>query len=79
MIEIIGDIAPRPIMLVGCGSPRPYFGDESRPMIFVAEYAGPNAEVTIIPEAYHCDGPSRRPEEYAQRMVDFFDRAFCDK
>jgi hypothetical protein len=40
------------------------------------QHAGPSAQTWIIPEAVHCDGPSRRPDEYTQRMVKFFDTAF---
>ncbi len=77
MIEIIGDIAPRPIMLVGGGQPHPLVGSEGEWLIpRYARYAGPNAQTWVIPEAYHCDGPARRPEEYAARMIEFFDTAF---
>jgi hypothetical protein len=41
-----------------------------------AYYAGPNAQTWVIPEATHCDGPARRPAEYAERIVEFFDTAF---
>jgi pimeloyl-ACP methyl ester carboxylesterase len=76
MIEIIDDIAPRPIMLVGGGVSRPLFGNEGRFMLYYAQYAGNHAETWIIPEAYHCDGPMVRPNEYAARMIKFFDSAF---
>ncbi|HET9910834.1 MAG TPA: alpha/beta fold hydrolase [Anaerolineales bacterium] len=77
MIEIIGDITPRPIMLVGGGQPHPLVGSEGDFMIpRYAHYAGPNAQVWVIPEATHCDGPARRPDEYAERMIEFFDIAF---
>ncbi|MBN1147205.1 MAG: hypothetical protein JXA78_08115 [Anaerolineales bacterium] len=76
MIEIIGRIAPRPVMLVGGGTVRPYLASEALQVRRYAEYAGANAGVWIIEEAYHCDGPERRPQEYAERLVDFFDRAF---
>lgn len=77
MVDMIGDIAPRPIMLVGGGVPQPLIGSEANMMIpGYAENAGSNAQVWIIPEAVHCDGPAHRPEEYAQRMVEFFDTAF---
>jgi hypothetical protein len=53
------------------------FGSEADMMIpRYARAAGPNAQVWIIPEAVHCDGPARRPEQYAQQMVEFFDTAF---
>jgi pimeloyl-ACP methyl ester carboxylesterase len=76
MIDIIGGIAPRPIMLVAGGVERPFLGNEARFAYHFAEYAGDNAEVWVIDEAYHCDGPAKRPEEYAARMIEFFDAAF---
>jgi dienelactone hydrolase len=76
MIEIVDDIAPRPIMLVGGGTPIPFTGSEGDHLKTYQLYAGDNAELWVIPEAVHCDGPSRRPEEYATRMVEFFDTAF---
>jgi uncharacterized protein len=76
MIEIIADIAPRPIMLVGGGKPMPFTGSEGRHLLLYQRYAGENAELWVIPEAIHCDGPAVRPEEYAARLVEFFDTAF---
>jgi dienelactone hydrolase len=76
MIEIISDIDPRPIMLVGGGKPMPFTGSEGQHLQSYQRYAGDNAELWVIPEAYHCDGPSVRPEEYAARLVEFFDTAF---
>jgi hypothetical protein len=76
MIEIIPDIAPRPLMLVGGGKPHPYYGSEARRVKRYADFAGENAQVWVIPEAYHCDGPQQRPEAYEERLLAFFDRAF---
>lgn len=77
MIDIIGNIAPRPIMLVGGGQPHPLVGSEAGMMIpQYARHAGSNAQTWIVPEATHCDGPYRRPHEYAERMVQFFDTTF---
>lgn len=77
MIEIIDEIAPRPIMLVGGGQPQPFIGSEAEAMVpRYAEFAGSHAQTWIIPEAVHCDGPVHRPDEYAERMVEFFDTAF---
>jgi uncharacterized protein len=77
MIEIIGNIAPRPIMLIGGGQPYPLVGSEGETRIpRYAHYAGANAQTWVIPEAHHCNGPALRPEEYASRLVGFFDSAF---
>jgi pimeloyl-ACP methyl ester carboxylesterase len=77
LIHIIDDIAPRPIMLVGGGTPRPLFGSEADLYTLrYSELAGPNAEAWIIPEATHCNGRRVRPEEYAARMIAFFNDAF---
>jgi fermentation-respiration switch protein FrsA (DUF1100 family) len=76
---IIGDIAPRPIMLVGGGQPKAFIGSEGDRLPLYVRYAGENAELWVIPEAHHCDGPLTRPEEYSNRMVDFFDAAFDAK
>ena len=76
MIEIIDDIAPRPIMLVGGGQRRSLLGSEEVLQRRYLEYAGANAQMWIIPEATHCDGTKLRPEEYASKMIAFFDEAF---
>jgi pimeloyl-ACP methyl ester carboxylesterase len=76
MIEIIDDIAPNPIMLVGGGTPMPFTGSEGDHLKLYEQYAGDNAELWVIPEAFHCDGPVQRPDEYAAKMVEFFDTAF---
>ena len=76
LIDIIDDIAPRPIMLVGGGQPHPLFGAEGERMERFADFAGENAEVWIIEDATHCDGPTLFADEYARRMVSFFDNAF---
>lgn len=77
MVDIIDDIAPRQIMLVGGGRQQALLGSEAEMMIpQYARIAGSNAQTWIIPEAMHCDGPAYRPDEYAERMVEFFDTAF---
>jgi len=77
LIEIIHQIEPRPLMLVGGGMERPVIGSEGELFTYrFAELAGSNAQAWVIPEATHCDGPVQRPDEYTQRMVEFFDKAF---
>lgn len=77
MIAQIHKIAPRPIMLVGGGTEVGVLGSESAKIDHFARFAGPNAQVWIIEEATHCDGPAQRPQEYAQRFVEFFDAVFA--
>lgn len=72
MTTIIGTIDPRPIMLIAGGKERPYTGAEAKYVASFFDAAGNNAQLWIIPEATHCDGPLQRPEEYRQRLVDFF-------
>ena len=77
LIDIIDNIAPRPMMLVAGGQPHPLFGAEANRMAHLAGFAGENAEVWVIEEATHCDGPALVPEDYRTRMVAFFDTAFA--
>lgn len=76
LIDVIGNIAPRPIMLVGGGLPRPIIGSEEAMQSRLLKYAGDNAQMWIIPEAGHCGGRKTRPDEYASKMIAFFDAAF---
>jgi hypothetical protein len=75
-VEIMPAIEPRPIMLVAGGQPNPLYGAESWLTGFMFEHAGEHARLWVIPDAYHCDGPSLHPEEYADKLVEFFDTAF---
>ena len=76
MIEIISNIATRPIMLVGSGIPFPFVGSEGDHLRYYVQYAGENADLWVLPDAGHCGGPGVRPEEYSARMIEFFDTAF---
>jgi pimeloyl-ACP methyl ester carboxylesterase len=76
LIDTIGIIEPRPVMLVAGGQPHPAFGPEYLHIEPLTRYAGKHTQLWVIEEASHCDGPSQRPEEYARRMLDFFDQAF---
>lgn len=77
LTDVLPNIAPRPLMLVGGGTENPIMGSEADfHTLRFAERAGENAQVWVIPEATHCDGPRERPEEYAQKLVQFFDEAF---
>ncbi|MBI5952783.1 MAG: alpha/beta fold hydrolase [Chloroflexi bacterium] len=77
LVDVIGKINPRPLMLVGGGTPINFLGSEGELYAYrFAELAGPSAQAWVIPETTHCDGPTQRPDEYSQRMVEFFDKAF---
>jgi pimeloyl-ACP methyl ester carboxylesterase len=76
LVERIDRIAPRPVMLVGGGVQTGALGSEAPRVYRFASFAGPNAQVWVIPQAVHCDGPTVQPEEYARRLVQFFDDAF---
>jgi pimeloyl-ACP methyl ester carboxylesterase len=78
MIDMIGDIAPRPIMLVGGGQPHSFFGSEEPHINFYAEHAGDTAVTWTIEEAYHCDGPAWQPDTYAERLVTFFETSLLE-
>ncbi len=70
MIETIHQIAPRPVML--------FAGANGSELGRIREYharAGANAQLWEIPGAHHCDGPYVAPDEYARRMIAFFDAA----
>jgi uncharacterized protein len=73
MIVELAGIAPRPVMFVGGGTNLGPFGSETDRVKHFAGFAGKNAQVWIIPDAVHCDGPQKQPEEYARRLVQFFE------
>jgi uncharacterized protein len=77
MIDQIHLIAPRPVMLVGGGTDMGLFGTEADRVKHFAAFAGPNTQTWIIAEVVHCDGPLKQPQEYARRIVQFFDAAFA--
>jgi len=70
-LDVIADIAPRPILLIS-GTSSSLEGQ------FVRQYfeaAGEPKELWEIPEAGHAQTWAARPEEYADRIIRFFDRA----
>jgi pimeloyl-ACP methyl ester carboxylesterase len=75
MIDRISSIAPRQVMLVGGGKERGLWGSEAPRINRYARFAGSNAQVWIIEDAVHCEGPAKHPQEYARRMFQFFDAA----
>ncbi len=62
-------IAPRPILFVAAGKAQSEVSQARR----YAAYAGPTAQVWELPEDNHIGGMFTHPQEYAQRMIAFFD------
>ncbi len=66
-VDIIGDIAPRPILLISAG--------QTGEQMMVRQYyeaAGEHSYLWEIPEAAHVAGSRVRPDEYAHKLVTFF-------
>jgi pimeloyl-ACP methyl ester carboxylesterase len=61
---------PRPRMMIVAGGLDDF---ERRVSQKFAGVVGENAQVWLIEEAWHVGGPSVAPDEYRQRMLDFFD------
>jgi hypothetical protein len=71
VINIIRNIEPRPVMLVGGGMIQPLIGAEAMHVETFAAHAGGHTQLWVIPEATHCDGSFQRPVEYLEKMVGF--------
>lgn len=72
--QAIRQIAPRPLLLISTGQD----GELARiNMLF--DTAGEPKEHWNIPEASHCSGPSARPDEYEQHLVDFFNFSLLNR
>ena len=69
--EIAPLINPRPVLFVAAGSDAFEIAMASR----YSDLAGTNAQYWIIPDIQHLGGICKYPDEYADRMIDFFDRA----
>src|SRR6266540_898467 len=67
--DVVGRIAPRPILLVASGR-----GAEVRANRIYRDAAGARAALWVIPEASHTGGLRSRPGEYERRTIGFLDR-----
>ena len=74
--EAVGQIAPRPILLIGTGNTA---GLEARSIQEKYDQAGEPKEMWIIPEAGHIQGFKVRPEEYGEKVTAFFDASLPDE
>jgi pimeloyl-ACP methyl ester carboxylesterase len=69
VVEVIADIAPRPILLISTGQ-----DIEQRMARYYYEQAGYPKTLWEIPETDHGGGLAARPDEYKERIVLFFDK-----
>ncbi len=68
VMSTISQVAPRPI-LIFAGA----LGGEKFRLYRYQQAAGSNAQLWEVPNGTHCDGPVTSPNEYARRMIEFFD------
>ncbi len=71
VVDVIGDIAPRPVFLVATED------IERRFVGRYFEYAGEPKTLWEIPEANHGGGFGARPEEYREKLVGFFEETLA--
>lgn len=71
IVDTIGQISPRPILFVESG-------DEAPSGEYFFRRASEPKELWTIPEATHTTKFITRPEEYAAKMLAFFDKALLD-
>jgi pimeloyl-ACP methyl ester carboxylesterase len=69
--DIVPLIDPRPVLFVAAGSDAFETAIASR----YSDLAGENAEYWILPDIQHLGGIFKYPEEYSNRMIDFFDKS----
>ncbi len=72
VVEVIADIAPRPVFLIA-NQPEQHMGH--RLIRHYYERASEPKTLWAIPEAGHGGGPAARPEEYEEKIVTFFNKA----
>ncbi len=73
--DVIGGIAPRPVLLLAGGLDTlvPPFMSEQ---LFAA--AGNQAQLWVVPNAHHSDYGQAAPDEYRVRLIDFFSRTLLN-
>ena len=69
LVEEISRISPRPLLLISCGE-----GSEQKVVRHFFAAAKEPKELYEIPEAQHAEGILARPQEYEQKLADFFVR-----
>ena len=78
LIDRLPGLAGRPLQFVAGGTAANALGAEAQLVGKYVDQAGSTADLWIIGEAVHCDGPSVAPEIYSERFVKFFKQALLD-
>lgn len=78
LIDQLPQLAGRPVQLVSGGRAINALGPESWLTTRFLEPAGPHAELWVIEQAVHCDGPSVTPLTYRSRLLRFFQMALLE-
>lgn len=73
-LDVIGTVAPRPILLIYGADERSLAGGRQQ-----ASAAGPTAELWVVEGAGHGAYRDAAPAEYERRVIAFFDRALLDR
>ncbi len=68
--QAIGQLSPRPVLLISADS---YF-ERARMEYFMDAAKEPNS-LWVVQQAGHIEGISKRPAEYEEKVVDFFNKA----
>jgi pimeloyl-ACP methyl ester carboxylesterase len=72
LVNQLPQLAGRPIQFVSGGTSINALGPESLLTARFLEAAGPQAQMWVITDAVHCDGPVIAPEAYSARLQRFF-------
>ncbi|MBN1933896.1 MAG: alpha/beta fold hydrolase [Anaerolineae bacterium] len=70
IVQLIGEIAPRPLLLIATGADD---GPEYRLARHLYEQANEPKMLWRIVDASHGEGLEKHPQDYEQTMIDFFD------
>jgi fermentation-respiration switch protein FrsA (DUF1100 family) len=70
--EYVGLISPRPVFIIHGQEDETIVPEDADALYSAAKE--PKESIWFIPDAGHAEGAEAAPEEYARRVVDFFDR-----
>jgi pimeloyl-ACP methyl ester carboxylesterase len=69
VLEVIGDLAPRPTLLIAAGEKDMYFS-----RLFFQAAREPK-EILEFPQVLHASGLAQNPKEYMHRLIGFFEKS----